>query len=76
VSVSDTGGGVAAENEDKLFSAFVSTKRDGMGVGLSICRRIVEAHGGQMWFQPTDEGGAEFLFTLPIISGEASDDAS
>jgi len=76
VRVSDTGGGVAAENEDRLFSAFVSTKRDGMGVGLSICRRIIEAHGGQMWFQPADEGGAEFWFTLPIISSEASDDAT
>ena len=76
IKVSDTGSGVASDGEAGLFSPFVSTKRDGMGVGLSICRRIIEAHGGKMAFQPADGGGAEFWFTLPIISGEASDDRS
>ena len=74
VRVSDTGVGVAPEAEAGLFSPFVSTKRDGMGVGLSICRRIIEAHGGEMSFEPAAGGGAEFRFTLPIISGEVSDD--
>ncbi len=74
VRVSDTGAGVAPEAEAGLFSPFVSTKTDGMGVGLSICRRIIEAHGGEMSFEPAAGGGAEFRFTLPIISGEVSDD--
>ncbi len=74
VRVADTGAGVVPDAEAGLFSPFVSTKDDGMGVGLSICRRIIEAHGGEMSFQPAAGGGAEFRFTLPIISGEVSDD--
>ncbi len=74
IRVADTGVGVSPEAEAGLFSPFVSTKDDGMGVGLSICRRIIEAHGGEMSFQPAAGGGAEFRFTLPIISGEVSDD--
>ncbi len=71
IRVADTGVGVADEAVETLFSPFLSTKRDGMGVGLSICRRIVEAHEGKMWFQPAEGGGAEFRFTVPLISREA-----
>ena len=65
VAVADTGPGLAPELTDHLFSAFVSTKPGGMGMGLSICRSIVEAHGGRLWVEPNPGGGAVFRFTLP-----------
>jgi len=64
VSVSDTGPGIAPHIADQLFTAFVSTKSEGMGLGLSICRTIVEANGGRIWMEPRDGGGTEFHFTL------------
>jgi two-component system sensor kinase FixL len=70
IVVEDTGPGIAEEVAARLFSPFVSTKSNGMGVGLSICRRIVEAHGGAMWSAPATGGGAEIHFTLPLISQE------
>jgi two-component system sensor kinase FixL len=70
VRVKDTGPGVSSEVADRLFSPFQSTKADGMGVGLSICRRIVEAHGGRMWLEPSDDGGADFRFTLTLYRPE------
>jgi two-component system sensor kinase FixL len=76
ISVADTGPGVKGPDQAELFAAFVSSKSDGMGVGLSICRRIVEGHGGQMWFEPTADGGAEFRFTLPMISSATKTDES
>jgi two-component system sensor kinase FixL len=75
VSVCDTGGGVEPVLVETLFAPFRSSKRDGMGVGLSICRRIVEAHGGRMWFEPAPSGGACFKFTLPLIPSETRHDA-
>jgi two-component system sensor kinase FixL len=66
VEVSDTGGGIAPEIADKLFGAFVTTKPEGMGVGLSICRAIVEGHGGQIACSANPEGGTTFFFTLPV----------
>ena len=72
VSVRDTGPGVPPEVVEKLFAPFQSTKSDGMGVGLSICRRIIEAHGGAMWLAPGDTGGADFRFTLPLFPGDGS----
>jgi two-component system sensor kinase FixL len=65
VSVADNGPGVQTEAQDQLFSAFYSTKRFGMGVGLSICKSIVEAHGGEIRFRPNAPRGAVFEFTLP-----------
>jgi signal transduction histidine kinase len=69
VSVRDTGPGMAPDFAAKLFSPFLSTKTTGMGVGLSICRRIVEAHGGRMWLE-WSESGADFRFTIPSASKE------
>jgi two-component system sensor kinase FixL len=64
VSVADTGPGIAPEIADRLFDAFASTKSSGMGLGLSICRTIVEAHGGRIRAHPGPDGGTEFQFTL------------
>lgn len=61
----DTGPGLPDEVARRLFEAFVTTKQNGMGIGLSICRSIIEAHGGVMWASPGQNGGAEFHFSLP-----------
>lgn len=66
VVIADTGPGLASEVASQLFNPFVSTKRDGMGLGLSICRSIVEAHAGPLRYEPNPSGGATFRFTLPI----------
>ncbi|MFD2239119.1 PAS domain-containing sensor histidine kinase [Aureimonas populi] len=68
ISVSDTGPGIAEAMVERLFQPFVSTKRDGMGVGLSISRTIIEAHGGQIWPEPNPGGGTVFRFTVPGVS--------
>ncbi|MDB5471972.1 MAG: sensor histidine kinase [Caulobacter sp.] len=68
VSVADTGPGIAPEVEAKLFQPFITTKAAGMGVGLSICRTIVEAHGGKLWPEQTPGGGATFRFTLRAVT--------
>jgi len=73
VAVADTGPGLAPEVAGRLFEPFVSTKPGGMGVGLSICRTIVEAHGGRLWAEPNPGGGAVFRFTLAAApSAEAA----
>lgn len=64
VTIADTGAGVPPEVARQLFTAFVSTKREGMGLGLSICRTIVEANGGRIWMEPREGGGTQFHFTL------------
>jgi two-component system, LuxR family, sensor kinase FixL len=68
VSIADTGPGIDEEIRSQLFEPFVTTKRNGMGIGLSLCRTIIEAHGGQLWAEPSPNGGTVFRFTLPAIS--------
>jgi two-component system sensor kinase FixL len=68
IAVADTGPGIPAEIAPDLFKSFVTTKPDGMGVGLSVCRTIVEAHGGRIWVAPNPEGGATFRFILPAAA--------
>jgi signal transduction histidine kinase len=65
ISVADRGGGVAAEARGQLFHPFFTTKTQGMGMGLSICRSIVTAHGGTLDFRPNPEQGTTFRFTIP-----------
>jgi two-component system, LuxR family, sensor kinase FixL len=65
ISVIDTGPGIAPEVAERLFQPFVTTKTQGMGVGLSICRSIIEAHGGRLWTEPNPDGGTVFRFTIP-----------
>jgi signal transduction histidine kinase len=66
VTVQDSGPGLSTESFDHLFDEFYTTKPDGMGMGLSICRSIVEAHDGRLWAVPHDGPGATFQFALPI----------
>ena len=63
--VSDLGDGVPGEAKERLFDPFVTTKPGGLGLGLSICRSVVEAHGGRIRHQANGERGAVFSFTLP-----------
>jgi two-component system sensor kinase FixL len=78
VSVTDTGTGILPEVREALFSPFHSTKREGMGIGLSISRTIVEAHGGKIWAEDAPGGGTVFRFTLPRANapGEATDEGT
>lgn len=73
VRVADSGPGVDPDFADRLFQPFMTTKAQGMGVGLSICRTIIEAHGGRIWFEPNEGGGAVFSFTLPMAGKEGVD---
>ena len=75
ISVADTGHGFADGVESSLFQTFFTTKETGMGVGLSISRSIVEAHGGKMWAERNPSGGATFRFTLPAAPNESFADA-
>ncbi|MCP9627338.1 PAS domain S-box protein [Rhodopseudomonas palustris] len=76
VTVSDTGSGIPDDVKAKLFQTFFTTKDTGMGVGLSISRSIIEAHGGRMWAETNSAGGATFRFTLPIAPGEDVSDGA
>jgi signal transduction histidine kinase len=72
VTVTDSGVGIPAENAGRLFNAFFTTKSSGMGMGLSICRSIVEAHGGRLWATANVPHGATFRFTLPVDAESVS----
>ena len=71
-SVTDTGTGISPEIAEHLFQPFVTSKANGMGVGLSICRTIIEAHGGRISAGPNAGGGTMFEFTVPFAAAEAS----
>jgi two-component system sensor kinase FixL len=66
VAVRDRGHGIAADDVEQVFEPFYTTKREGLGMGLSICRSIIRAHAGRLWAQKNADGGATFYFTLPV----------
>ena len=66
VTVEDSGSGIVAGQEEALFELFVTSKSAGMGMGLAICRAIIEAHAGRLWCETAAAGGAAFHFTLPV----------
>jgi C4-dicarboxylate-specific signal transduction histidine kinase len=68
VSVSDRGQGLAPESLEKVFDPFYTTKSRGMGLGLSVCRTIISAHGGKLWAANNEDWGATFRFSLPASS--------
>jgi two-component system sensor kinase FixL len=67
VEVQDTGPGIAPEIADRLFQPFITTKAGGMGIGLSISRRIIQSHGSDLQYRRNETGGATFSFSLPIV---------
>jgi two-component system sensor kinase FixL len=75
ISVADTGPGIAPEVFAQLFRPFVTTKPHGMGVGLSISRTIIDAHGGRIWIEPNPGGGTVFRFTVRAVTEEDARDA-
>jgi len=75
VGVADSGTGIVEDVMVHLFQPFVTSKRHGMGIGLSICRTIIESHGGRIWAEANPGGGTVFHFTLRMVSQEDIDDA-
>jgi signal transduction histidine kinase len=73
LSVRDTGRGINPEQLERLFDPFYTTKSDGMGMGLSICRSIVESHGGKIWAAANPPNGAAFHFTIPRFENPGAD---
>jgi len=72
VAVADSGPGLVLAQADRLFEAFFTIKPEGMGMGLSICRSIIDAHSGRLWASPNLPNGAVFQFTLPTAVGDAN----
>ena len=70
VTVQDSGVGLDPQSVERLFEAFYTTKPDGLGMGLAICRSIIEAHGGRLWASANEPRGAVFQFTLPPETAE------
>jgi signal transduction histidine kinase len=66
ISVADTGSGIPEQNVARIFNPLFTTKSGGMGMGLSICRAIVEAHDGRLWVSQNAPHGARFQFSLPV----------
>ena len=66
IAVADHGAGLTVDKLEKIFQPFYTTKRDGLGLGLSISRSIIEAHGGRVWAKNNEERGATFYFTVPM----------
>jgi two-component system, LuxR family, sensor kinase FixL len=75
ISIADTGSGISPTIANDLFRPFVSTKTSGLGLGLSICRTIIEGHGGRIWIEPNQVGGTVFHVTLPKASSPGSESA-
>jgi C4-dicarboxylate-specific signal transduction histidine kinase len=73
VAIRDQGHGIPSEIREHLFDPFVTTKPDGLGMGLSISRSIIEAHGGRLWVTPAHKNGSTFHFTMPASEGSSSD---
>jgi signal transduction histidine kinase len=73
VAVEDVGIGVKPEDADQLFNAFYTTKPGGLGMGLAICRSIIEAHGGRLWAEANVPRGAIFSFTMPAVAASTSE---
>jgi hypothetical protein len=71
VALRDSGPGIDPENLDRVFQSFYTTKPSGMGLGLSICRSIVDAHGGRLWADANEPRGAVFQFTLPAGNNDS-----
>jgi two-component system sensor kinase FixL len=74
VSVSDTGPGFGQVGQDNLFKPFVTTKKDGLGMGLTICQSILDEHGGRIWAETNAAGGAIFHFAIKAGSGSPEKD--
>jgi signal transduction histidine kinase len=78
--VQDAGAGFEPQTADRLFDAFYTTKSDGMGIGLSVSRSIIESHGGRLWAAPNDGPGAIFSLSIPrppeVELGTAPEEAS
>jgi signal transduction histidine kinase len=68
VTVGDSGPGIAPKDRERVFDSFYTTKSGGVGIGLSICRSIIDAHGGRLWADANQPRGAAFRFTLPTLS--------
>jgi len=68
IAVTDTGTGLDPTKKERIFDAFFTTKPEGMGLGLSICRSIVETHGGRLWASPNLTQGSTFQFTVPAAA--------
>jgi signal transduction histidine kinase len=71
VAVRDSGPGIDSAHLDRVFDAFYTTKSSGTGMGLSICRSIIQAHGGKLWAEANQPRGAVFRFTLPVVQEDS-----
>jgi signal transduction histidine kinase len=67
--VKDSGSGIPPADVARIFDPFYTTKASGLGMGLSIARSLIEAHGGQLWAENNRDGGATFTFTVPVMEG-------